>query len=61
VLAPKGQARHPKGALWYVIRGKDKSEHRKGVIDVENPSEAGFGFFNINGKVKIRPEDEVLP
>ena len=37
------------------------SKHRKGPIDEENPGEARVGFFNINGKTKIRTEDEVLP
>jgi hypothetical protein len=29
-------ARHPKKALGQVMRGKYKSKHREGVIDVEN-------------------------
>jgi len=41
--------------------GGEISKHRKGPIDKENPGEARVGFFNINGKTKIRTEDEVLP
>jgi hypothetical protein len=50
----------PKGLWGRLLGEKTKAKHREGVIDVENPGEAGFGFFNINGKVKNRPEDEVL-